>query len=127
MDRQPAATSAAIVLTLRRQALFPNHYCWYILACALDLLLTATILIHFGGIEVNGVAHRIIESFGLGGLVAFKFATVLLVVGICEVIGRRHEARGRRLAEWAIALSAIPVMLALIQVAVAVANGHLPA
>lgn len=121
------ATATALALTFRRPALFPNHYCWYILACALDLMLTATILIEFGGIEVNGVAHRIIESFGLGGLVAFKFATVLLVIAICEVIGRRQERAGRRLAEWAIALSAIPVVLALAQVATAVANGHLPA
>jgi hypothetical protein len=119
--------STAVALTLRQNALFPDHYCWYILACALDLMLTGTILIHFGGIEVNRIAHRIIEASGLGGLVVFKFATVLLVIGICELIGRRQERTGRRLAEWAIALSAIPVVLALVQVAAAVATGRLPA
>ncbi len=98
--------------------LFPDHYCWYLLVCVLDLVLTNTLLNHFGGIEVNGLAAGVIESGGFWGLIAFKMATAVLVIWICEHIGRSRLATARRLAEWAIAISAIPSVLSLTQLAV---------
>ncbi|MGD9688756.1 MAG: DUF5658 family protein [Phycisphaerales bacterium] len=111
---------------LRRPVLFPDQYCWYVLVCALDVMLTATIIERFGGIEVNTIADRVIEAGGLTGLLAFKFASVALVVGICEAVGRRRRETGRRLSEWAVAISAMPVVLGLVQVAAGVAGGRLP-
>lgn len=101
-----------------KHVLFPDHYCWYVLACAIDLVLTNTMLHHFGGIEVNGLAARIIEAGGFGGLIAFKMATAVLVIAICEHIGRVRQATAKRVAEWAIAISAIPSVLSLTQLGV---------
>lgn len=126
-NQSPTTGRANAVSWARLPVLFPDHYCWYVLVCALDLMLTATILARFGGVEVNGLAHRIIVEGGLPGLIGFKFATVLLVVVICEVIGRRKTHAGRRLAEWAVAISSVPVVLALLQIAAEVAAGRLPA
>ena len=106
----------ALPRLLRRPVLFPDRYAWYVLVCFLDLIVTNTILAHFGGIEVNGIAHRVIELGGFGGLIAFKCASVVLVVTICEVVGRRREPLARRVSEWAIAISAIPVVVGLLQI-----------
>jgi short subunit fatty acids transporter len=106
------STSAA---PASNHVLFPDHYCWYLLVCVLDLVLTNTMLHHFGGIEVNGIAARIIDSGGFWGLIAFKMATAILVISICEHVGRVRLATARRVAEWAIAISAIPSVLSLTQ------------
>ncbi len=106
----------AASVALRRSVLFPNHYAWYVLASALDLMMTNTVMTHFGATEANVVAAAMIELGGFWGLIALKFATVLVVVGICEHIGHRRPATARRVAEWAIALSALPVVLAMAQV-----------
>lgn len=107
-------TAAASTANLR-QVLFPDHYCWYLLVCSLDLMLTNTILHHFGGVEVNGLAAGIIEAGGFWGLIAFKMTTAILVIAICEHIGRVRIATARRVAEWAIAISAVPSVLSLTQ------------
>lgn len=106
---------AAASVASTRQVLFPDHYCWYLLVCALDLMLTNTLIHHFGAIEVNGLAARVIESGGFWGLIAFKMATAILVIAICEHIGRSRLATARRLAEWAIAVSAVPSVLSMAQ------------
>ena len=98
----------------RAAALYPNVYVWYVFFASLDIMLTWVVL-HAGGDELNFLADRIIERWGLPGLVTFKFTLVMLVVGICEIVGRRHPARGRKLAEWAVAITVIPVAIALLQ------------
>ena len=96
------------------------------LVSALDIMLTATIIARLGGVEVNGIAQRVIELGGLPGLIAFKFAIVVAVVAIWEYIARRQPATGKRLAEWAVALSSVPVVLGLVQIAAGVMAGRLP-
>lgn len=105
-------------LSPRREVFFPDHYCWYLLVCVLDLVLTNTVLNHFGGVEVNGLASGVIEAAGFWGLIGFKMATVILVILICEHIGRVRPHTARRVAEWAIAISAIPSVLSLTQLGV---------
>lgn len=107
--------SAAAAPQRHGHVLFPDHYCWYLLACTIDLVLTNTLLNHFGGIEVNGLAAGIIEAGGFWGLIAFKMATAVLVISICEHIGRSRTSTAKRVAEWAIAISAIPSVLSLTQ------------
>lgn len=102
----------------RRHVLFPDHSCWYLLVCVLDLVLTNTLISHFGAIEVNGLAARVIETGGFWGLIAFKMATAALVIAICERVGRARPTTGRRLAEWAIAISAVPSVLSAAQLGV---------
>ncbi|MBN1342975.1 MAG: hypothetical protein JXQ73_09870 [Phycisphaerae bacterium] len=98
---------------------YPNIYVWYVLLSALDIMLTALIMAA-GGSEINSVADRIMGFWGLPGLTAFKFAVVILVVSICEIVGRKNDRTGRRLAEWAVAITAIPVVVSLVQLLVLV-------
>jgi len=100
---------------LRRVALFPNCYVWYVFFAALDVMLT-TVVLHLGGSEVNLLADWVLTRYDLPGVVTFKFSLVVLVVCICETVGRRHYRVGRKLAEWAVAITAIPVILALVQI-----------
>jgi hypothetical protein len=90
--------------------LFPNAYLWLVLVSALDLMLTWVIL-HFGGREGNALAAAVIERFGLIGLIAFKFAIVILVIVLCEWAGRRKPKAGLRLAVISIAITCIPILL----------------
>jgi hypothetical protein len=94
--------------------LYPTHYVWLVFASALDIMFT-WIVLHFGGWEVNGVAQRVLERYGLPGIVLFKFAMVTLVIVLCESIGRINNPAGRRLATAAIILTFLPVTLAALQ------------
>lgn len=99
---------------LTRSMLYPEVYVWYVFLASLDIMLTWLIL-RMGGREENALAKWIISHGGLVGAVLFKFGAVVLVVLICEYIGRRRAKTGRRVAEWAIALTAIPVVVAIVQ------------
>ncbi|MFT5423023.1 MAG: hypothetical protein ACI89L_000796 [Phycisphaerales bacterium] len=105
---------------LSRPVRYPNAYCWYVLVCALDLMLTNTVIHYAGAIEANGIAARAIEVAGFWGLIGFKVSTMIVVLLACELIGeacarKRHPRdTGLRLAEWAVAISAIPVVLTLL-------------
>ncbi len=92
----------------RRQVLYPDRYAWFILASALDLLLTWVILVQ-GGLEANVVADLVIRRYGLWGLLAFKFGLVVFVVFVSEIVGQRRPALGRWLATW---ITLFPAMAA---------------
>ena len=106
---EPEATSFRT-----RPLRYQNHYVWFVFISALDVMLTWVIL-HFGGWEVNHVADFVIRRFGLPGLVTFKFAIVVFVILLCEAVGRRRHGAGNTLAEWSIAITSIPVVIALYQ------------
>lgn len=99
--------------------LYANAYVWYVLLASLDIMLT-TVIMAADGHELNSVADRVIQRWGLPGLVVFKFAFVLLVIFICEIVGRRNDKTGRRLAEWSVAITAIPVVISIVQLLVLV-------
>jgi len=96
--------------------LYPNIYVWYIFLAALDLMLT-WIVLHLDGLELNPLADLVIQHGGLPATVVYKFALVLVVVLVCEIAGQHSESLGRRLAGWAVAVTAVPVVLAFIQLA----------
>jgi hypothetical protein len=112
-------------ILVRRHVLFPNRYAWYVLVSALDIMLTVTLLVHLGAREVNMIAQQSIELFGTWGLIGLKFLSVILVVLICEWVGRRRYFLGRRVATAAIFISLFPVTAALGQVAWVTATGQL--
>lgn len=115
---EPRAHSRGPVGWLKRHALYPNLYAWYVLASSLDIMLTHMILSRFGGWEVNILADKLLQKYGLWGLIGLKYATVLVVVAVCEIIGRHSQGTGRRLAITAIAISSMPVGIGLLQVAI---------
>ena len=93
---------------------YPNAYVWFVFLSALDIMLTWLIL-GLSGVELNPIANAVVAHVGLPGMVGFKFGLVILVVVMAEVIGRGRDRVGRKLAEWAVAITAIPVALALWQ------------
>lgn len=99
-----------------RAVLFPNCYVWCLFLGALDVMLTYLILhpaaFETRGMEVNLIASWVIDRFGVSGMVALKFFSVIVVVLICEFVGRRRYETARRLAEWAVAINSIPVIIA---------------
>ena len=98
--------------------LYPRSYKWFVFVSALDVILTWFILL-LGGREVNFLADAVIANAGLQGILIYKFCLVLLVVIICEVVGRRRPWMGRNLARAAIAITALPVVLSIAQLVAA--------
>jgi hypothetical protein len=91
---------------------YQSEYVWLIFLSSLDIMLTWAIL-RRNGEELNPVARLVIEWWGLNGAIAFKFALMLFVIVSCEIIGRRRDQAGRRLAWVAVFLSATPVVYSL--------------
>lgn len=107
-----------------RAMLYPNLYAWFVFASALDIMLTHSIIQQLGGVEVNTIADWFIRTFDWWGAIALKFATVLFVVGVCEVAGQRNDRKGRRLAIAAVVLGFFPIAAGLTQVVGATYFGH---
>ncbi len=107
-----------------RAVLFPDLYAWFVLASALDILLTHSIIQHLGGVEVNTIADWFIRTFDWWGAIVLKFATVLFVIGVCEVVGQRRARRGRFLATLAVILGFLPVTAGLAQITHALIYDH---
>lgn len=89
---------------------YQNAYVWMVLFASLDILLTYLVLYEWGGFEVNPVAAPIIAFMGFGWAMLFKYAIIVLVIIICEIVGRTRDATGRRLARWSVLISAFPVL-----------------
>jgi hypothetical protein len=64
----------------------------------------------------------VIKQFGLWGAIGLKTASVVTVVVIIEIVGRRRPATGRTLTLCVVAMATVPVFVALVQMA-AVAIG----
>ena len=92
------------------QMRYQNSYVWLILVSALDLILTMLVLFVWDGHEVNPVAAAVIAQMGYVGAIGLKFGIVILVILICELIGRRSDRDGRTLATGAILISVVPVI-----------------
>lgn len=92
------------------QMRYPDAYVWLVLVSALDIMLTMIVLVALDGFEVNPIAADVIERLGYTWAIVFKFAIVVFVIVICEVIGRRDDRAGRRLARAAVVINALPVI-----------------
>ena len=93
--------------------LHQNAQVWLVLVSALDVILTMLVLTVWGGSEVNPIVASIIHEMGFFWAIVFKFAVVLGVIIICEVVGRISDRNGRRLARFAVFLNALPVFYTL--------------
>ena len=89
---------------------YQNAYVWLVFVSALDVFLTMLVLFWWTGREVNPIAGAIIDHMGFAWTIVFKFALIILVIVICEVVGRRNDRTGRSLAIAAVMISAIPVV-----------------
>ena len=109
----PPMRSPAPGLLSLPDMLYPNSYTWFVFFSALDIMLTWAIL-RRGGHEVNPLADRVIESWGLAGAILFKFSLTILVVIVCEVVGRQKPKTGKALAVTAMLVSAVPVCYSML-------------
>jgi hypothetical protein len=100
----------------KRSIAYGRLYFWYILLATLDLV-TTVIILNLGGREVNSIANAALQAAGPTGLLLLKYASVALVVCICEFIATRKPGLGRMVAIAAIALSAFPVAVGWAQLA----------
>lgn len=103
----PAAAAAGTLPSFRSlpPLRYPGLYGGFVLVSSLDIVLTWLVL-QLGGREVNPLAAAVIAHWGLGGAIAFKFSLMLMVIVLCEVIGRNRDATARRLAWWSVGVSA---------------------
>ena len=112
MTRSSDETEAIESLTRKHwwgPVLFPDRYLWLVFLSALDLMLTRVILF-LGGAEVNPLAERVIDLWGMPGLSMFKFLIVAFVIVACEYVGRISLKQGRRLAIIGVCIAAFPVV-----------------
>lgn len=70
---------------------------FFILASALDALLTYVLLQGEHFVEANPVARFFLYHWGIQGMVYFKFAMVAFVCVIAQVIAARRHETARRL------------------------------
>lgn len=96
--------------------LYPGAYLWFVFASAMDVMLTWAVFV-LGGREVNPVAAVVFGRAGFGGMIAFKFVIVAVVVMICEYLGRTSRRTGWRLSLLAVGMSAAPVVWSLALIA----------
>lgn len=112
-DRKQEALSDSKVRLEIPEMRYQEQYVWLIFVSSLDIMLTWQIL-RSGGEEVNPVAKIVIDTWGLGGAITFKFALMLFVIISCEVIGRKKDRMARRLIYFAIAVSAFPPVWSIV-------------
>ncbi len=96
---------------LLRAARYPQAYVWFIFVSAMDLMMTWVVL-YFGGREVNVLADYILDHWALPGMVVYKFALVIFVIFICEIVGQYRPRLGRRLSIFAVVITLVPVVVA---------------
>lgn len=111
----PAVASRAW-LDLLRRVRYPRHYGWYLVTSTLDVLTTYIVIEVYKGWEANKIAAHIFEEYSWPGMIALKYATVLVVVLVCEAVGSRRFRLGWRLAALAVIVGALPVLLGSIQI-----------
>ncbi|MHC5108534.1 MAG: DUF5658 family protein [Planctomycetota bacterium] len=92
---------------------YQNRYVWLVFFSAMDIILTSLVLYVWGGSESNPVAESVIERMGFGWAIVFKFGMMLAAVIACEVVGRRNDRTGRRLATASVVINAFPVAYTL--------------
>ena len=86
---------------------FQELYVWLVFVGSLDIMLTWVILRN-GGEEVNPVAKLVIDTWGLNGAIAFKFALTLFVIVACEAIARVRPTTAWLLIWFGVLISSFP-------------------
>ena len=112
VDALVEAADAKPTNLLTRHMRYPNAYVWLLLLSSMDIMLTWVILL-FGGSEVNPIARKVIDHFGLSGMIIYKFALIVFFIGICEVVGTLRDSTGWLLSRLSVMIACIPVFWAM--------------
>lgn len=106
-NARPAPVSDLVREAWRGHLRFGTGHTLFLTVATLDILLTAWVL-SIGGREVNPVAAAVIATWGMGGIISFKFALTMFVITITEYVAMTHEHVARRLVFAAVVISGIP-------------------
>lgn len=79
----------------KRDVVLAQEYLGFLLLNLFDLFLTGYIFRHSGQ-EANGLALLVLHKFGLQGFAIFKFAMVVFIIILCEVISTINLTRARQ-------------------------------
>ena len=81
-----------------RQLPLETETCFFILASAMDVVVTYLLLNHSSNfIESNHIAAYVLAKFGFKGMVYFKFTLVAFVTVIAQIVARTRPKLARRL------------------------------
>ena len=92
---------------LRQGLPLERETAFFILASALDVMMTWYLLMHGGSddrtwfVESNPIPRYFLYSWGFDALVYFKFAIVAVVAVICQIIARSKLEVARRVLNFA--------------------------
>ena len=110
-EQQPETTASA----WSRQLPLETETCFFILASALDVLMTYLLLSHGPEFqESNQIAAFFLARFGFKGMVYFKFALVAFVTVIAQVIAKSRPTTARWLLIVGTAATAAVVIYSVI-------------
>lgn len=110
-EQQPETTASA----WSRQLPLETETCFFILASALDVLMTYLLLSHGPEFqESNQIAAFFLARFGFKGMVYFKFALVAFVTVIAQVIAKSRPSTARWLLIVGTAATAAVVIYSVI-------------
>lgn len=96
------------------QLLYTASYVGLMLVSFLDIAFTWVIL-NRGGSEMNPVADLVIRSTGLAGLISFKFTLLVVLVLLCEFIGRQRPRICLWLPPLLVVIWGLPPLWSIIQ------------
>jgi len=97
----------SIYLALRHRLPLEGETAMFILASTLDALLTRYLILYGGQdghiwfVESNPIPRYFLDSWGIDGLVYFKFGLVALIAVICQIIARSRIDVARRVLNFA--------------------------
>jgi hypothetical protein len=114
MHPEPPQAETEVLAAAPPSMRYEGAYVWFVFISSLDLMLT-WVFLHMRGRELNPIADLVIRSAGLHGLIVFKFSLVVLVILMCETIGKRRENVGRFIARFAVGITAVPVVAGIFQ------------
>ena len=93
---------------------YQNAYVWLVLVSALDIILTLLIVHLWPAHEANPLAAAIMSVMGFGWAIVFKLSTILLVIVMCEVVGRYDDRAGFGVVAAGIVLNSLVVAYTLL-------------
>jgi hypothetical protein len=94
-------------LALRHRLPLEGETAMFILASTLDALMTRYLILYGGQdghiwfVESNPIPRYFLDSWGIDGLVYFKFGLVALIAVICQIIARSRIDVARRVLNFA--------------------------
>lgn len=83
----------------------------------LDLLVTVIVLRQGGSYEANPVARHVLRSWGLRGMIAFKFSFVAVICTLAQIVAWKRPGSGRAILTTGTALLAAVVIYGVLLLA----------